>query len=62
MAGISGIRTAIVDPGATRTAMRARAYPGEDPVSVKEPAIVADRIAALMVEGFAQGHVERVER
>ncbi len=28
---ISGIRVAIVDPGATRTQMRARAYPGEDP-------------------------------
>ena len=62
MAGISGIRTAILDPGATRTAMRARAYPGEDPVSVKDPQVVADRIAALMVAGFEQGHVERVER
>ena len=60
MAGISGIRTAIVDPGATRTAMRARAYPGEDPASVKDPQVVADRIAALMVSGFEQGHVERV--
>src|SRR3546814_704034 len=27
---ISNIRTAIIDPGATRTAMRARAYPGEE--------------------------------
>ena len=60
MAGISGIRTAILDPGATRTAMRARAYPGEDPASVKEPQVVADRIAALMADGFEQGHVERV--
>jgi short-subunit dehydrogenase len=34
MAAISRVRTAIVDPGATRTAMRARAYPGEDPASV----------------------------
>ena len=62
MAGISGIRTAIVDPGATRTAMRARAYPGEDPASVKDPAVVADRIAAMMVSGFDQGHFERVDR
>ncbi|WP_375394138.1 SDR family NAD(P)-dependent oxidoreductase [uncultured Sphingomonas sp.] len=60
MAGISGIRTAIVDPGATRTAMRARAYPGEDPASVKDPQVVAVRIAALMEDGFAQGHFERV--
>ena len=60
MAGISGIRTAILDPGATRTAMRARAYPGEDPASVKEPLMVADRIAAMMADGFEQGYVERV--
>lgn len=61
MAGISGIRTAIVDPGATRTKMRARAYPGEDPASVKDPQVVADRIVALAVDGFDEGHWERVE-
>ena len=59
MAAISKVRVAIVDPGATRTAMRARAYPGEDPASVKEPQAVADRIATLAVEGFEAGHVER---
>ncbi len=57
---ISGIRTAIVDPGATRTKMRARAYPGEDPESVKPPETVADRIVALAIAGFAAGHRERV--
>ena len=60
MAGISGIRTAILDPGATRTAMRARAYPGEDPASVKDPQVVADRIVAMATDGFAQGAFERV--
>ena len=60
MAEISGIRTAIVDPGATRTKMRARAYPGEDPNSVKDPQVVADRIVALAVDGFEPGHFERV--
>ncbi len=60
MAEISAIRTAIVDPGATRTKMRARAYPGEDPNSVKEPTVVADRIVALAIEGFEPGHFERV--
>ena len=58
--GISGIRTAIVDPGATRTNMRARAYPGEDPASVKPPETVGERIVALAVAGFAEGHRERV--
>lgn len=61
MAEISRVRTAIVDPGATRTKMRARAYPGEDPASVKPPEVVADRIAALAVDGFEAGHWERVE-
>ena len=60
MAEISAIRAAIVDPGATRTKMRARAYPGEDPNSVKEPTVVADRIVALAIEGFEPGHFERV--
>jgi len=49
---ISKIRVAIVDPGATRTRMRARAYPGEDPAGVKPPERVADRIVALMGEDF----------
>ena len=60
VAEISAIRTAILDPGATRTAMRARAYPGEDPASVKDASVVAERIATLAVEGFAPGHMERV--
>ena len=60
MEAISKIRVAIVDPGATRTDMRARAYPGEDPASVKTPEVVADRIAALCIAGFAPNHVERV--
>ena len=61
MEAASKVRVAIVDPGATRTAMRARAYPGEDPNSVKAPDVVAERIAALAVDGFEPGHFERVE-
>jgi NAD(P)-dependent dehydrogenase (short-subunit alcohol dehydrogenase family) len=57
---ISNTRVAIVDPGATRTAMRARAYPGEDPKTVKEPEIVAKRLVALLNEHFVTGHRERV--
>lgn len=59
--GISAIRVAIVDPGATRTAMRAKAYPGEDPTSVKAPEVVGARIATLAAEDFASPHRERVE-
>jgi short-subunit dehydrogenase len=57
---ISRVRVAILDPGATRTKMRERAYPGEDPTSVKPPEVVADRIVALAIEGFAPAHFERV--
>ncbi|WP_271078035.1 SDR family NAD(P)-dependent oxidoreductase [Aurantiacibacter sp. MUD61] len=58
---ISEIRVAIIDPGATRTSMRARAYPGEDPQTVKPPEAVAERIAELAEKGFANLHRERVE-
>ena len=61
MEQISPIRTAILDPGATRTRMRADAFPGEDPDTVKDPAVVAARIVALAVSGFPAGHRERVE-
>jgi NAD(P)-dependent dehydrogenase (short-subunit alcohol dehydrogenase family) len=52
---ISKVRVAIVDPGATRTQMRARAYPGEDPATVKAPEVVGERIAALVAEDFPSG-------
>jgi short-subunit dehydrogenase len=48
----SNVRTAILDPGATRTTMRARAFPGEDPASVKDPAVVADQILQMAMGGF----------
>jgi short-subunit dehydrogenase len=60
MEGMGRVRVAIVDPGATRTAMRARAYPGEDPESVKPPEVVADAITRLAIDGFAPGHIERI--
>jgi len=61
VAGLSKVRVAIVDPGATRTKMRARAYPGEDPASVKPPERVADRIVMLAEEDFATGARVRVD-
>lgn len=54
------VRVAIIDPGRTRTAMRARAYPGEDPATVKEPAVVGARLAELAAENFETGHRERI--
>jgi NAD(P)-dependent dehydrogenase (short-subunit alcohol dehydrogenase family) len=57
---IGGVRVAILDPGATRTAMRAKAYPGEDPQTVKPASVVGERIVTLLVEDFATRHRERV--
>jgi NAD(P)-dependent dehydrogenase (short-subunit alcohol dehydrogenase family) len=54
------VRVAILDPGATRTRMREKAFPGEDPMSVKPPEAVADRIAALLSSAFDTGYRERV--
>lgn len=56
----SKVRVAIVNPGATRTKMRANAYPGEDPASVKPPEAVAARLVALLGEQFASPHRESV--
>jgi NAD(P)-dependent dehydrogenase (short-subunit alcohol dehydrogenase family) len=58
---LGALRVAIIDPGATRTEMRKRAYPGEDPATVKAPEVVADRLVALLVEDFESLHRERID-
>ncbi|MFY7836088.1 MAG: SDR family NAD(P)-dependent oxidoreductase [Novosphingobium sp.] len=58
----ASIRVAVVDPGATRTKMRAKAYPGENPESVKPPEAVADAVVALLGEQFASPHRIRVNQ
>ncbi|SFS10192.1 SDR family NAD(P)-dependent oxidoreductase [Sphingomonas jatrophae] len=60
MAAISKVRVAIVDPGATATKMRERAYPGEDQATLKAPAVVGEAIAALVAAGFETGHRVRI--
>ena len=56
---LSAVRTAIVDPGRTRTQMRAKAYPGEDPASVKPPEDVAALIVGLLQKDFPTRARER---
>ncbi len=41
-----------INPGATRTAMRAKAMPGEDPDTLPTPATIAAKIVATMLPGF----------
>lgn len=57
---IGNVRVAIVDPGATRTAMRAKAYPGEDPQTVKPTEEVAESIVELLRKGFDSTHRVRL--
>lgn len=53
---LSSVRVAIVDPSKTRTAMRAKAYPGEDPDTLKDPSVVGEAITELLLSGFETGH------
>ena len=55
------LRVHIVDPGATRTRMRALAFPGEEPESVKPPEVVARAILERLLGQPATGEKIRVE-
>lgn len=57
---ITPIRVAVVDPGATATTMRARAFPGEDAATLKRPAAVAAEIVALLGEDWPSGTRRRI--
>ena len=60
VANTSTVRTGIVDPGATATSMRARAFPGEDAATIKSPDDVAQAIVAMLVHDFATGERRRI--
>lgn len=53
---LSDIRVVLLNPGATRTDMRAKAYPGEDPATVKPPEDVASLILDLVNDDIPQFH------
>ena len=55
------IRVHVVDPGATRTRMRALAFPGEEPESVKPPEVVAKAILERLTADAPTGEKVRVE-
>ena len=54
------IKVHIIDPGATRTRMRALAFPGEEPESVKPPEAVAAAIIERLQAGAPSGERVRV--
>ncbi len=43
----TAVKVNLVNPGATRTAMRAEAFPGEDPMTLKPPDAVTDIFVEL---------------
>ena len=55
------LRVHIVDPGATRTRMRALAFPGEEPESVKPPEVVARSIVERLTADAPTGEKVRIE-
>jgi NAD(P)-dependent dehydrogenase (short-subunit alcohol dehydrogenase family) len=52
---VSRVRAAIVNPGGTRTKMRAQAFPGEDPLKLPKPEQVADAIMDFLGRDFDSG-------
>ncbi len=42
----------LYDPGATKTQMRAKAYPGEDPNTLKNPIAVGEDILRICDKDF----------
>jgi NAD(P)-dependent dehydrogenase (short-subunit alcohol dehydrogenase family) len=53
---LAPLKVAIVNPGATATAMRARAYPGEDAATLKPPGAVAEKVTDLLKGDFETGY------
>ena len=58
----TAVRVNALDPGAVRTAMRAKAMPGEDPATVAPPAALTDSFLALATADCTRnGEVVRAE-
>ncbi len=55
------LRVHVLDPGATRTRMRALAFPGEEPESLKPPGVVASFILQRLLSDAPGGERVRVD-
>ena len=55
VANTTNVRVAVVNPGATATRMRARAFPGEDTATLKGPEVVAEALITILSDGFESG-------
>lgn len=50
----TNVRANLIDPGPVRTALRAQAYPGEDPKALAAPENVTDPFVTLGEAGFSE--------
>jgi NAD(P)-dependent dehydrogenase (short-subunit alcohol dehydrogenase family) len=50
----TNVRVNLINPGPTRTRMRAAAMPGEDPMSVKPVEPVAQKIVEMCLPDFQE--------
>ncbi len=50
----TGLKINLVDPGKMRTAMRATAYPGEDPTSLPHPDLIAEKLLQFCLPSYTQ--------
>jgi NAD(P)-dependent dehydrogenase (short-subunit alcohol dehydrogenase family) len=56
----TNVRANLLDPGALRTAMRAAAFPGEDPETLPAPEAITEAFVALAEPGCTRnGEVVR---
>lgn len=51
---VSNVRANLFNPGPTRTAMRAKAFPGEDPMTLPAPDEVAPSIVEMLHPSYAE--------
>ncbi len=49
----TNINVNLFNPGGTRTRMRAEAFPGEDPMTLKTPEHIADQIVKMTLPSYA---------
>jgi NAD(P)-dependent dehydrogenase (short-subunit alcohol dehydrogenase family) len=52
--GFTGVKVNLLDPGPTRSTMRAKAYPGEDQTTLKAPDVVAARIVEMLSPDYPE--------
>lgn len=57
--GFTGVKVNILDPGATRSTMRSKAFPGEDPMTLKSPDDLTPLIVDLLADNCGR-HAQRV--